>query len=201
MTAKEKILQAADQLFGEVGFDATSTREIAELSGVNKALIHYHFKSKEALLEHLLDAYYDDLTDTLRNCLSAEGTLRDNLLVLLDVYMDFLAKNRNFSRIVQREAAGGKMMDRVVANMTPILAMGLAQLRDAYPGTRRGAMNAEQLLVSFYGMIVGYFTYSGVIRHMLSSDPMSKTNMRARKKHLRALADIVLAAVEAGNSG
>jgi len=197
MTAKEKILRAADKLFGEAGFDATTTREIAELSGVNKALIHYHFKSKEALLEHLLDAYYEDLTNTLRNCLSADGSLRDNLLLLLDAYLDFLVTNRNFSRIVQREAAGGKMMERVLANMTPILEMGQAHLKQTYPSTQGGAMAAEHLLVSFYGMIVSYFTYSGVIEHLLSSDPMSPANVKMRKRHLRTMAAIILAAVEA----
>lgn len=197
MTAKEKILQAADKLFGEVGFDAATTRKIAEISGVNKALIHYHFKSKEALLEHLLDAYYENLAATLRNCFSAKGTLRDNLLQVLDVYLDFLEKNRNFSRIVQREAAGGKLIDRVLSNMTPILEMGLLHLKQTYPSTQSGAMSAEHLLVSFYGMIVSYFTYSGVIELLLSSDPMSPANFQTRKLHLQTMATVVLAAIEA----
>jgi AcrR family transcriptional regulator len=47
---KEKILQAADELFGRLGYDAATTREIAERCQVNKALIHYHFKNKEGLL-------------------------------------------------------------------------------------------------------------------------------------------------------
>lgn len=48
-TTREKILQAAFELFGQHGFSGTSIREIARLSGVNLAAINYHFKNKENL--------------------------------------------------------------------------------------------------------------------------------------------------------
>ena len=119
-TAKEKILAAADQLFGQVGFDAASTREIAEASGVNKALIHYHFRNKDALLGALLDRYYSDLADTLRRALQSPGDIRARLHRLVDAYSDFLAEHRNFSTIVQREAAAGSHGDRIRAHMAQI---------------------------------------------------------------------------------
>ncbi|MBW1873134.1 MAG: TetR/AcrR family transcriptional regulator, partial [Deltaproteobacteria bacterium] len=106
-TTRDKILMAADHLFGKGGFDATTTREIAERSQVNKALIHYHFKNKEGLLASVLDQYYEKLAQTLTNSLQATGTLRSRMLQLLDTYIDFLGQNRNFNRIVQREASGG----------------------------------------------------------------------------------------------
>jgi len=46
---KQKILIAALGLFGDKGFEAVGTREIAELAGVNQPAIHYHFKGKEQL--------------------------------------------------------------------------------------------------------------------------------------------------------
>ena len=56
-SARDQILEAADHLFGEYGFDATATRHIAERCGVNKALIHYHFSNKQGLFEAVLDRY------------------------------------------------------------------------------------------------------------------------------------------------
>lgn len=52
---KDKIIQAAEQLFSEKGFDGTSVNEIAEKAGVNKPLIYYYFKSKDGLLNFLID--------------------------------------------------------------------------------------------------------------------------------------------------
>lgn len=48
---KQKILDTAERLFGEHGIQATSLRHIIAEANVNLAAIHYHFQSKEALLE------------------------------------------------------------------------------------------------------------------------------------------------------
>lgn len=198
--ARDKIMRAADDLFGEVGFDAASTREIAERSGVNKALIHYHFKNKQALFETLLDQYYERLAQTLREALMVEGALRERLTHLVDSYLDFLEQNRNFGRIVQREASGGRHMERIKRRMVPLFELGTRAVQGSYPTTRSGDLAAEHLLVSFYGMIISYFTYAGVIEHLLGSDPFSNENMAARKLHLRRMLDIVLAAIAAEGS-
>jgi AcrR family transcriptional regulator len=196
MNARERILQAADDLFGKVGFDAATTREIAEISGVNKALIHYHFKSKEALFETLLDRYYGHLAAALERSLQGGGSLKDRMLGLVDAYVDFLADNRNFSRIVQREASGGRHMERVRSHMVPLFEMGRNLLQGAYPSTRSGDLAASQLLTSFYGMIISYFTYQGLLKHLLGADPLSKKNLRIRKEHIRRMVEITLNEVE-----
>ena len=50
---KDLILNAAEQLFAERGFDATSMRAITTAAGVNLAAVNYHFQSKENLLQAL----------------------------------------------------------------------------------------------------------------------------------------------------
>lgn len=51
---KERILDAAEKLFGKNGFDATSLRDITAEAGVNLAAVNYHFQSKESLLEAVI---------------------------------------------------------------------------------------------------------------------------------------------------
>ncbi len=191
--ARERILDAADALFGELGFDAASTREIAERSGVNKALIHYHFENKDGLLVQVLDRYYDALATTLLEALAAGADLRDKLLRLVDGYVDFLAANRGFLRIVQREASGGRHMDLVHARTEPLFATGIELLQQAFPATRGGAMDAAQLLTSVYGMIITYFTYDGVLGRLLGADPLAPAGLAARKRHLHHLIEVLLA--------
>jgi AcrR family transcriptional regulator len=50
----ERILDAAERLFADHGFEGTSIRDIVDAAKVNLAAIHYHFRSKEALLEAVL---------------------------------------------------------------------------------------------------------------------------------------------------
>lgn len=50
-----RILDAAERLFAEHGFDGTSIREVTRAADVNVAAVHYHFGSKEALLRGVTD--------------------------------------------------------------------------------------------------------------------------------------------------
>ncbi len=52
---RERILEIALELFTEQGYDKTSLREVAELVGVSKAALYYHFPSKESLLAALVE--------------------------------------------------------------------------------------------------------------------------------------------------
>ena len=55
ISAKEKILDAAEQLFAENGFEATGVRELATKAHVNVAMISYYSGSKEKLFETLIE--------------------------------------------------------------------------------------------------------------------------------------------------
>ncbi|NDE09484.1 MAG: TetR/AcrR family transcriptional regulator [Chitinophagia bacterium] len=50
-----QIIEIAERLFAERGFDGTSVRDIAHEAGVNIAMISYYFGSKEKLMEALLE--------------------------------------------------------------------------------------------------------------------------------------------------
>lgn len=62
---RERIQQVALDLFGEQGYEKTSLREIAERLDVTKAALYYHFKSKEEILESVLEDYLSDVEELL----------------------------------------------------------------------------------------------------------------------------------------
>lgn len=53
-STRERILDAAERLFAERGFDGTSIRDVTTEAGVNLAAVHYHFGSKEDLVREVL---------------------------------------------------------------------------------------------------------------------------------------------------
>ena len=61
--SRQRILDAAVELFSDHGFDATSVSQIAAAAGVSKALIYYSFESKEAILLEVLRTFKRDLSD------------------------------------------------------------------------------------------------------------------------------------------
>jgi AcrR family transcriptional regulator len=54
---KNEILDAADGLFGQKGFDGTSTNDILEKVGIARGTLYHHFKSKEDIMDALIDRY------------------------------------------------------------------------------------------------------------------------------------------------
>jgi len=195
MKARERILKAADRVFGEMGFDAATVRRIAEISKTNKALIHYHFNSKEGLFESVLDQYFEELSDNLQKTLIADRSLPDRMNRLFDRYIEFLEKNKNFIHIIHREMNGGKQMQRVINHMVPLFQLVLRGMREAYPATRSGELSAEHLLISGYGMIITYFTCSGIVQKLIGSDPMLPKNLQIRKNHLYRMFEVIVDAL------
>ena len=60
---KRKILQVAEELFAEKGFDATSIEKIAKAAGVNKGLIYYHFKDKNDIVISIFRNIIEEISD------------------------------------------------------------------------------------------------------------------------------------------
>jgi AcrR family transcriptional regulator len=187
---RERILVASDQLFGELGFDVTTTRDIAARSGVNKALIHYHFGTKDDLLELLLDGYYERLTVALAAALGKRTRPEEQAEDVLDAYADFLAKNRNFCSIIQREVASGRHVERIVERTLPAFRMGTHWLEGIVPHAP-AELELVQVLASVYGMVVTYFTYGRVLEKLTGVDPFSPKALDARKRHVRKVVAIL----------
>jgi len=60
---KNKIMKVARTLFAESGFEASSTRQIAEKVGCNVAMIGYYFGNKEGLLDSIIDNYFREAVE------------------------------------------------------------------------------------------------------------------------------------------
>lgn len=192
MSTRQAIIRAADTLFCEKGFDATSTRAIATASGVTLGLIHYHFESKDALYRCVMDDYYRRLVASLAGAFQAACSPNQRIHRVIDAYVDFLSENIGFSRIVQREAADPQRSEGIRRRIEPMYRAALQIAHDAFPATRSGALMAEDLLVSFFGMVASSFTYGHIVSALRGEDVLSSDALEARKQHLRRMVDIVL---------
>lgn len=194
---KAKILAATDDLFGALGFDATTTRDIAERSGVNKALIHYHFGSKDELLEAVLDGYYDRLSATMIAALHTTADPEQQAGDVIDAYADFLAQNHTFCCIVQREVASGQHVAKIVARTLPVFRLGSAWLAQLAPNAPPG-LELIHVLTSVYGMVVTYFTYGKVLEQLTGEDPFSPEALESRRRHIRHVVALLFRELRGG---
>jgi AcrR family transcriptional regulator len=103
---REHILNVAEELFAEKGFDGTSVRDIAQHAGVNLAMISYYFGSKEKLLESLIElraGYAYGILEELNKDESLSPW--DKVDRLVDFYVDRIIHNMRFHTIMWQESS------------------------------------------------------------------------------------------------
>ena len=108
---KEKLLNAAEALFGERGFDTVSLRDITNAAGVTLALSSYHFNTKENLFSEVVARRARVLNETRRENLARVARDELTLETLLDAFMRPL-----FERM-ESEDAGWQAYVLVIAKL------------------------------------------------------------------------------------
>jgi AcrR family transcriptional regulator len=104
---REKLLDATEALLNEVGVTGLSTREIAHRAGVAESGIFYHFGDRLGLLYALIQArlpqYWDVADEAART--AGHGTLRDNLLRVVDALEAFYLQIMPITAAIQADQA------------------------------------------------------------------------------------------------
>ena len=83
------IKQKAKILFFQKGFLTATTQEIADEAGVNRALIHYYFRSREQLLDLLLEETLTEKKDKVRKILLSALPFREKIGNFIDTIVDY----------------------------------------------------------------------------------------------------------------
>jgi AcrR family transcriptional regulator len=87
---KRLILETAQRLFDDQGYDATSLRQIAEAVGMTKAAVYYHYPAKEHLLLELTRPMLDALGELVTRLRTGAADSEAALAAYLDVFIDHL---------------------------------------------------------------------------------------------------------------
>lgn len=97
---KEKILNVAEKLFSEVGYDAASISTISKLAGINKATIYFHFKNKQSVLHELFFNMIEQMENRLLPVEESGLNLKDKLRKEID----FLREKKDIISILLMES-------------------------------------------------------------------------------------------------
>jgi AcrR family transcriptional regulator len=103
-----QILEVAETLFAEKGFDGTSIRNIAKVAKINIAMVSYYFGSKERLLESLIVYRTSDLKKQLENLLLEDLEPIEKINKLIALYINRINSNRGIYRILHFEFTSKK---------------------------------------------------------------------------------------------
>ena len=148
---RNRILAATRQLFAKKGRRGTTTREIAELAGVNEATLFRHFGNKDALLEACAEHYcqavqLQELLSSLNGDLEADlGRIARSLYERMDQVRDLIV----MSLVEENDTSVGDAAWRAPAAIRQIVADYMAKR------VQSGDLSGDPLLLArfFMGMI------------------------------------------------
>jgi TetR/AcrR family transcriptional regulator len=120
--SRAAILDAAERLFAEQGYDATSLNQVGAAAGVSRGTPGYFFGSKAELYQAVLDRSFAEVREAVRT--GRERALASNqspeviLAGAVSDYFDFLAARPNFIRLIEREALNGGRLPEGVSHLS-----------------------------------------------------------------------------------
>jgi len=192
-----KILEAARAEFVQNGLAGARVDRIARRSGINKAMIYYHFGSKENLYQEVISAQLERIASFLEKII-AEGSDPEQFIKQLVGFYDSIFENvRDFSPIFLREAASGGARIRTAFART-LSDKGLIGKLKAIidEGKRSGQLrnvDSRQAIVSFIGMNLFYLLMAPVINSVWEI----KDEKKFRKIRQKEVVDLFLHGIKA----
>jgi TetR/AcrR family transcriptional regulator len=186
--SRAAILRAAVTEFAEHGIAGARIDAIARAARVNKALLYYYFKDKDALYEAVLDHVFTGLRARVMPVFDSDFPPREKMLNYIGTYFDYIAANPRFPRVVQAEwmragTSGHVPMQRVAKEyFEPIYGKIVGLLRE---GVKRGEfreVNPIDLVPSIVGIIIFYFSTAPLMKNLLKIDPLSEERIRERRR-------------------
>lgn len=110
-STEDKIIEAARRVFTQKGYAATRTRDIAEESGLNLALINYYFRSKEKLFEIIMNEKVGQLFGIIAPVVNDSTTsLEEKVRDIANAYITMLSNNPGLPLFVLSEIRNNPKM-------------------------------------------------------------------------------------------
>ena len=89
---EQKILEAAEKVFLQSGYDGARMQEIADVAGINKAMLHYYFRSKDALFGKIFDEKVKDFFPEIVETMQSDALFIDKVDVFIEKYINLMCK-------------------------------------------------------------------------------------------------------------
>src|SRR3954468_9793820 len=191
------ILKAAVAEFAGEGVAGARTDAIARSAGVNKALLYYYFKDKEALYEAVLDEVFSGVRAAIHHALSQDAPPRKKLAAYIGAHFDYIASHPPYHRLVHAEflRAGHdpSRLQRVAQHyFRPVFSELSALLKEGEASGDFRPVNPLQFIPSMISVIVFYFTTAPIMSVVTGFDPLSPERLAERRA---AVIDFISAAL------
>ena len=168
---EERILQAAHRVFVRGGTAGARMQEIADEAGVNKALLHYYFRSKDRLAEAVFTRAAGQLLPRVFPILGSDLPLDDKVRRFVEAELDFMSEHPYLPGYVLSEANfNPEMIRRVLGERRPPIDVLRAQLDALAAEGKIRPIAAEQFLLNLLSLLFFPFVARPMTSILLGMD-------------------------------
>ena len=198
-STEQRIIEAARKVFTQRGFDGARMQEIADEAGINKALLHYYFRSKEKLFEVIFADLLGKFQVAFQAIFASDKSFTEKIRLMVETDIDILMRYPDMPLFVISEIARNpqKIAGRVSgAGLSGMVEEFARQVRSA---ARRGEIRKAdplELLINILALNRFPFVGKPMIRAIAELSEESFLAMMKRRK--KQVADLVIGDLKRG---
>lgn len=192
-STEEKILAAAEQIFLQAGYSGSRMQDIADLAGINKALLHYYFRSKDKLFEHIFEKKIALMFPQMEELFNSNLSFYEVLCAFVEKYIGLIIENQFLPVFVistinrpERQDFIEKMPVHFMQKMTT------TYYRDFEMGKIK-EINVMQLIISVFSMCAFPFMVKPILTKLTQcNDDQFKLMMQRRIPEIQSYLKLIL---------
>jgi AcrR family transcriptional regulator len=186
-STSERILDAAEDLFAEKGYTATSLGDVADRVGIRSPSLYNHFRNKEALYEAVLARLTEDFSAPLRE-LDRGPVTYERLMGWLETIVRQHHANPNLARLLQHAAlSGGPHTNKLIDELFRPMFQSEARLEGEQIPPFSDSGLQPWAVMAFNNLVMSYVTMAPMYRDLLGQDPFSDAALENQLNLIKTL--------------
>jgi AcrR family transcriptional regulator len=164
-STEQSILEAAKKVFIEKGKDGARMQEIADEAGINKALLHYYFRSKQKLFEAVFLESFEKFFPKINLLMSSDESFLAIIEVFIDNYIELILENPHIPLFVLHELNQNPgNLAQIMGGKIPHLPMLIDKINKEISDGSIKPIDPRQLMVNVIGLCIFPFVARPIIQ-------------------------------------
>ena len=190
------ILEAAKRIFERKGLFGSRMQEIADEAGINKALLHYYYRSKQLLFEAVFKQVFNLMAPQLGKIINSDVSLEDKIRNFSEHYITFVMKHPYLPNFVIQELnSNPKFIEKLVTeDRFPNMDGFKKQVNQLIEEGKIRPIQAEQLFINILSLNVFPFIGKPFLKGITQKDDKEYKAMMEERKTL--VAEFIINAIK-----
>jgi AcrR family transcriptional regulator len=187
---EELIFASAIKIFHKKGLAGARMQEIADEAGINKAMLHYYFRSKQLLFEAVFKKAFMQLAPQIHQVLNSEDSLFEKIINFTDKYISFVMENRFLPTFIIQELNNNPDFANQFFSQAefPKSTRFLIQIEEGIQNGTIKNVNPKQLLIDMFSLAIFPFIGAPLLQKITNVNESAYNNLLIeRKKHIASM--------------